>query len=162
MGLPVEDFHVGRQWTTRGRTVGEGDIMQFAGLAGDWTPIHVDEAYARATPYGTRIAHGPLAMSMAIGLFAQAGVLGESVIGLLHLDWTFRAPVKIGDTVHAEVRVAESRLASKPGTGVVRFAFELRLQDGSTAQTGVMTVLMKACGAIGADASRAAGDPVAG
>ena len=144
MGLRVEEFTAGQRWTTRGRTVGEADIMQFAGLVGDYTPIHVDEHYARSTPFGGRIAHGPLAMSMAIGLFSQAGVLDDSVIGLLHLDWNFRAAVKIGDTVHAQVAVAEARLASKPGTGVVKFVFDLRNQDGLTVQSGTMTVLMKA------------------
>lgn len=87
MGGRVEDFVAGRRWTTRGRTIGEGDIVPFAGLAGDWTPIHVDEHFARGTHMATRIAHGPLTMSVAIGLFAQLGALGDGVIGLLHLDW---------------------------------------------------------------------------
>lgn len=146
MGLHVEDFETGQKRVTRGRTVGEGDIMGFAGMVGDFTPIHVDEAFARTTPYGTRIAHGPLAMSMAIGLFSQMGVLDDSVIGLLNLDWNFRLPVKIGDTIHAEVVVANSRPASKPGTGVVSFDFEVINQDRQVVQAGRMTVLMKARG----------------
>lgn len=146
MGLRVEDFEIGQQWITRGRTVGESDITLFAGLVGDYTPIHMDEHYARGTVFGTRIAHGPLALSMAIGLFSQVGVLDESVIGLLHLDWNFRAAVKIGDTVHAQIRVAEARLSSKPGTGVVKFALDVRNQQDASVQTGTMTVLMKARG----------------
>lgn len=147
MGGCVEDFVAGQRWITRGRTIGEVDIVQFAGLAGDWTPIHVDEHFARGTVHGTRIAHGPLTMSVAIGLFTQLGVLGDGVIGLLHLDWNFRAAVKIGDTVHAEVALLDARLASKPGTGVARFAFDVRRDDGVVVQQGAMTVLMRARGA---------------
>jgi acyl dehydratase len=144
MGLFVEEFEIGQRMTTRGRTVGEGDIMSFAGLVGDFTPIHVDEHFARSSRYGTRIAHGPLPLSMAIGLFTQIGVLDENVIGLLNLNWNFRAPVKIGDTIHAEITVLERRLASKPGTGVVKFGMNVLNQDGKTVQDGEMTVLMKA------------------
>lgn len=149
MGLHVEDFETGQKRVTHARTVGEADIMNFAGLVGDFTPIHVNEIYARTTPFGGRIAHGPLAMSMAIGLFSQMGVLDESVIGLLNLDWNFRLPVKIGDTIHAQVVVVNARLASKPGTGVVGFDFEVINQDRQVVQAGRMTVLMKARGSAG-------------
>jgi len=56
----------GQSLTTPGRTIGAGDINLFAGLVGDFTPIHVDEVFAKSSPFGTRIAHGPLAMATAI------------------------------------------------------------------------------------------------
>jgi acyl dehydratase len=149
MGLRVEDFQVGETLRTGTRRVTAEDVMQFADLVGDHTPIHVDEAYARGTAYGTRIAHGPLALSMAIGLFTQLGVLGDSVIGLLHLDWGFRLPVRVGDSLHAEVRVEAARLASKPGQGVLTFGFRVINQQDQDVQAGRMTVLMKSRGAAG-------------
>src|SRR4051812_19084901 len=107
MGRYFEDFTLGEQFTTLGRTIGEGDITNFAGLVGDFTPIHVDEHYAKRTVFGTRIAHGPLTLSVAIGLLTQLNVLGEAVVGLLNLNWDFKAAVKIGDTVYANISIAE-------------------------------------------------------
>ena len=143
MGLRVEEFKIGTAIVTGGRTVGEGDIATFAGLVADFTPIHVDESYAAKTQFGGRIAHGPLAMSMAIGMLTQTNLLGDSVLALLNLNWDFKGAVKIGDTVHARVTPSESRLTKKPGAGVVKFAFEVINQHDETVQTGVMTVLMK-------------------
>lgn len=144
MGRYFEEFAVGETFRTAGRTVGEADITQFAGLVGDYTPIHVDEHYAAASPFGTRIAHGPLALSMAIGLLTQCNVLGEGVIALLNLNWDFKDVVKIGDTVYANVAIVEARAsASRPHTGVVRFGFDVLNQREHIVQRGVMTVLMK-------------------
>jgi acyl dehydratase len=143
MSRRVEDFTIGEVFATQGRTVGEGDIALFAGLVGDFTPIHVDDTVASASPHGRRIAHGPLAMSMAIGLFSQVGVLGESVIGLVNLTWDFARAVKIGDTLRAIVTIRETRVTSKPGRGIVKFAFDVQNQNRETVQSGVMTVVMK-------------------
>src|SRR5215813_2440641 len=91
----------GDRVTTSGRTIGEGDVALFAGLVGDFTPIHVDAQFAAQSPFGTRIAHGPLAMATAIGMLTQTGILGERVIGLLNLNWDFSGPVKIDDTIRS-------------------------------------------------------------
>lgn len=146
MGLHVEDFEIGRPIGTRGRTVGEGDISLFAGLVGDFTPVHVDEAFAKTTPFGGRIAHGPLTMSCAIGLVAQLNLLDTSVIGLLNLNWDFFHPVRIGDTIRAEMTPVESRLTSKPGRGIVKFKIDVLNQHDETVQIGHMTVMMIARG----------------
>ena len=143
MGLFVEDIAVGREWITRGRTVGEGDVNLFAGLVGDFTPIHVDEVFARDSIFGRRIAHGTLTMSMAIGLVAQSGILDDSVLGLLSLHWDFARPVMLGDTIRARVTVLEARSSSRPGAGVAKFQFEVLKQDDTPVQQGVMTVLIK-------------------
>lgn len=142
--LLFEEFSAGDSLRTAGRTVGEADITQFAGLVGDYTPIHVDEHYARATQFGGRIAHGPLGMSMAIGLLTQRNVLGDGVVALLNLNWDFKGPVKIGDTVYAAVTIRSVRASrSRPGTGVVAFGFDVINQREETVQQGVMTVLLK-------------------
>jgi acyl dehydratase len=130
--------------TTGGRTIGEGDITLFAGLAGDFTPIHVDDAFARTTPFGERIAHGPLTMSAAIGLLTQTGLLGERVIGLVNLNWDFAGPVRIGDTIRAKVTVEEVRPTSKGGRNLATFLFEVVNQRGETVQTGRLRVVVKA------------------
>lgn len=143
MGRHFEDFTLNEQFKTAGRTVGEGDITTFAGLAGDFTPIHVDEHYAQQTRFQGRIAHGPLTLSMAIGLLTQLNVLGEAVVGLLNINWDFKGAVKIGDTIYATIHIGELRRTSKPGTGVVKFCFAVVNQRGEAIQDGSMTVLFR-------------------
>lgn len=130
--------------TTAGRTIGEGDIARFAGLAGDFTPIHVDDAFAKTTSFSERIAHGPLTMSVAIGLLTQTGVLGERVVALVNLNWDFSGPVRIGDTIRADVTVEEVRPTSKEGRNLVTFLLEVVNQRGEPVQTGRMRVIVKA------------------
>lgn len=143
MALAVEDFEVGQTFQTRGRTVGEGDISLYAGLVGDWTPVHMDDHFAQSQGWPARIAHGTLPMNMAIGLFSQMGVLDEGVIGALGVEWTFRGPVMIGDTISATVTVLEKRLTSKPGRGIVKFGFAVKTHGGGAVQDGALTVMMK-------------------
>jgi acyl dehydratase len=134
----------GQSWTTPGRTIGAGDINLFAGLVGDFTPIHVDETFAKSSPYGTRIAHGPLAMATAIGMLTQTGILGEKVIGLLNLNWDFSGPVKVDDTIRSRVTLETQRSTSKPGRAVATFVFEVINQNDDVVQRGRMLVLLRA------------------
>jgi acyl dehydratase len=137
-------LEVGETVMTPGRTIGEGDVNVFAGLVGDFTPIHVDEVFAKASPFGTRIAHGPLAMSTAIGMLTQTGILGERVIGLINLNWDFSLPVKIGDTIRARVLIEQIRPTSKPGRSVATFAFDVLNQNEESVQRGRMLVVVRA------------------
>jgi acyl dehydratase len=143
MGLYLEDFELDRPLTTRGRTIGEADVSLFAGLAGDFNPLHVDESFAAATEFGGRIAHGPLVLSMAIGLMAQLNLIDGTALALLDLTWAFKAPVKIGDTVHARVTPISTKPTRKPGRGVVVLRFEVENQHGDLVQVGSITLLMK-------------------
>lgn len=89
------------------KTITETDIYMFAGISGDFNPMHVNEAYARQTSFKARIAHGPLSQSLI------APVLGTKLPGLgtvaLELFTRFRAPVYIGDTITATAEVSEKR-----------------------------------------------------
>jgi acyl dehydratase len=144
MTMPMQPIEAGLRLETSGRTIGEGDISLFAGLVGDFTPVHMDEVFARSTPFGTRIAHGPLAMSMAIGMLTQTGMLGERVIALLNLNWDFAGPMKIGDTIRARVDVEQVRPTSKPGRSLATFAFEVINQNDESIQRGHMLVMLRA------------------
>jgi len=143
MGLYLEDFVLDRALVTNGRTVGEADVTLFAGLAGDFNPLHVDEAFAANTEFGGRIAHGPLVLSMAIGLMAQLNLIDGTALALLDLTWAFKAPVKIGDTIRARVTPTEKRPTRKSGRGVLVLRFEVENQRGEGVQTGTITLLMK-------------------
>lgn len=144
MGLYVEEFEIGATVVSRGKTIGEGDISLFAGLVGDYNPLHVDEEFCRTeTPYGGRIAHGPLTMSVAIGLMSQLNLIDGTAIGLIEIGWTFSAPVKIGDTVRARVTPLLARPTRDPSRGVVKLGFDVLNQRGDVVQSGFITLMMK-------------------
>ncbi|MBT9292898.1 MaoC/PaaZ C-terminal domain-containing protein [Prosthecodimorpha staleyi] len=136
-------LEIGKTYLTPGRTVGEGDITLFAGLVGDFTPVHMDADYCSRTSFGSRIAHGPLTMATAIGLFTHVGVLGERVVALLNLNWDFSAPVRIGDTIRAEVTIEALRPTSKGGRHVCSLLFRVLNQTGAEIQRGTMKVLLQ-------------------
>ena len=142
MGLRYEEFIPGHVWRTAGRMIGESDIMAFAALSGDFSAIHVDEETARRGPFGARIAHGPLPMSVAIGLMTQLNLLEGTAVALLNLNWDFGGVVRIGDTIHALVSVKEKRPTRDPARGIVKLGFEAVTQTGETVQRGVNTVLV--------------------
>ena len=98
MGLYLEDFELNATRRTGGRTIGEGDVSLFAGLVGDHNPLHVDEEFSRQSIFGSRVAHGPLVLSTAIGLMSQLNWIDGTALGLLGVSWEFHAPVKFGDT----------------------------------------------------------------
>jgi len=105
----LEDYRQGERWVTPGRTLTETDIVNYAGLTGDWHPIHTDAEYARGTPFGERIAHGLLVLALGSTLIFRLGenvVFPKSFIAFYGMDGVrFVGPVKIGDTLHCEVEV---------------------------------------------------------
>ncbi|MDE3156785.1 MAG: MaoC family dehydratase N-terminal domain-containing protein, partial [Acidobacteriota bacterium] len=98
MGLYFEDFTSGRRFETPGRLVTDEDIAAFAAVSGDRNPLHVDEAYAKTTAFGGRVAHGALGLAVATGLFSQLGITAGTLVALVGVDWNFRAPIRPGDT----------------------------------------------------------------
>jgi acyl dehydratase len=141
-GLYFEEFREGATFNTRGRTVTETDIVNFAGVTGDYNPMHIDAEYAKSTMFGERIAHGALGFSIAIGQAFQLGFLVGTIIAFLETNWKFRAPIKIGDTVHVEAVVTSLRDAPKMGGGLVVTSMKLINQRGEITQKGDMTFLM--------------------
>lgn len=138
-----DDFEAGEQFATEARTVTEADIVQFADLSGDRHRLHLDEAYAKQTPFGGRIAQGLLGLSIASGLWVRLGLLEESVIAFLGLEWKFVAPVRIGDAVHTVVTVKEKRASRQPDRGVVTLEAAVLNQRDKTVQEGSWTLLVK-------------------
>src|SRR5437868_5587030 len=104
--LYFEDIKIGQEWESQGRTVTEADLVNFAGLSGDYNPIHMDAEFARNSPFRTRIAHGILVFAFGSGLAVQAPLMRTIAIKEL-LEWHFREPVFIGDTVHLRSRVLD-------------------------------------------------------
>jgi acyl dehydratase len=143
-GLYYEDFEIGHKVVTAGRTISEADIMAFAGISGDWNPMHVDAEYAKTTPFGERVAHGMLGLSIATGLAMQLGFLDRTVEAFTTLEWKFRAPIKIGDTIRAEAEVTQKKsVPGGVGGGFVSFNVVVKNQRDETTQKGSWTVVVK-------------------
>ncbi len=135
-GRYCEDFRVGESFQTAGRTVTEADIVNFAGLSGDFHPLHVDREYAKQTSFGVRIAHGLLGLSLASGLMSRLGLIEETVVALLSLTWRFKKPVKIGDTLSVTLIVTKVEGDRGRGHGVVTFGVNVANQEHVTVQEG--------------------------
>ena len=119
-GLKYDEFEIGKEYVSPRRTVTEADIQQFAGLSGDYNPLHTDDIFIKEkTPYSGRIAHGALTFAMATGLSFQEGLTRGTTIGFLGVDITFVAPVMAGDTIYQVSKCIDKRETKKPGRGVV-------------------------------------------
>lgn len=142
-GLYFEDFNVGDTIETVGRTITEADIVNFAGISGDFYRLHTDEEYAKTTMFGTRIAHGLLVLSIATGLAMRLGFMEGTVEAFMGLEWQFRRPVFIGDTVRVQAEVAEKKPMKRLGGGLVTLNVKVVNQKGETVQRGTWTVLVR-------------------
>ncbi len=141
-GRYFEDFAVGQQAISTGRTVTEADIVNFAGLAGDYTQIHTNEEFARHSFFGKRVAHGLLLLSIASGLLAQFGFMEGTVLAFRELTCKFSLPVFIGDTVHVEAEVTELKPLKRLGGGAVTFDIQVINQDPKPVQRGQWVLLV--------------------
>jgi acyl dehydratase len=141
----LEDLEVGRRIQSAGRTITEADIVAFAGLSGDFSPMHVDEEWARENhAFGGRVAHGMLIASVTYPLRAPV-VDFLDLVGWLEAVRRFRSPVRAGDTVRVTWTIEEVRPSkSRPGTGVVKLGIEVRNQHGEVVQDGQDILLVNA------------------
>lgn len=117
-----EDFQVGESFATHGRTITETDLVNYAGLGGNFHPVHLDEAMMRESDYGHRLVYGFLVVIMMQGLKIQTGMLDDSVVALYRVDdLAFREPVETGETIHSEITVRDVEERDEE-TGVVTLA----------------------------------------
>jgi len=142
-GLYFEEFEIGDEVVTRGRTITEADIVAFAALSGDWTSLHVDAEYAKTTMFGQRVAHGLLILSVASGLAARLGFMEDTVLAFRELTWKFSRPVVIGDTVHVRAVVHQRKDMPRLGGGAVVFDISVLNQRDEIVEHGQWTVLFK-------------------
>ena len=129
MSLYFEDFSVGHKTVTRSRTITEADIVNFAGLSGDFVELHTSEQYARQGPFGRRIAHGLLVLSISSGLTVQTGQTTDTVVAFYGIDrLRFTKPTFIGDTIHVEKEVIAAE-RKQDDRGVVTFNTQVLNQN---------------------------------
>jgi acyl dehydratase len=143
-GMYWEEWEIDAEFVSPARTVTEADIVAFAGLSGDYNPLHVDEEYSKNTVFGSRIAHGPLIYAIAAGLLFQLHLYDDTLIAFLGFDsLKFTKPVKPGDTIHARIKVLEKHETSRPERGVMKRQLQVLNQRSEVVQEGIQTFLLK-------------------
>jgi acyl dehydratase len=140
--LFFDDVAVGQEWVSPGRTVTEADIVNFAGLSGDFNPIHTDHEFAKTTPFRRPVAHGMLVWSMASGLGAYAPPM-RTVAFLSVREWHFKGPVFAGDTVRLRSNVLGKEVRGRGRRGAITWGRQVLNQEDKVVQEGVTVTLVE-------------------
>jgi len=142
-GMYFEEYQVGQKISSSGRTITETDIVSFAGLSGDYNYIHTDAEAAKETPLGERMAHGLLGLSIASGLAVQTGVMEGTIMAFREISsWKFIKPLLIGDTIHVELEVLETKAVPRLGGGLISIELDVLNQKDETVMKGTWKVLI--------------------
>jgi len=141
-GLVFDEFQVGDVHGSKSRTLTEADIVGFAGLSGDFNPLHTDEEYARTGPFRGRIAHGLLVQSVASGLANQTLIFDGTTAAVLEMLIRYRGPVRAGDTIRIELEVLAREAQPGPRRGWVRFGVRIRNQRDELVSDGEWLMLL--------------------
>jgi len=124
-----DDFAKGDIFDTASITMTESHVVSWAGMTGDFYPLHMDAEYAAKSQFGQRLVHGPMIFAMAVGLAAQAGFAKDSVIAWLGVDnLRMVAPVFIGDTIKLRVEVKKIKSTSNPKRGIQEWLYSVTNQ----------------------------------
>lgn len=142
-GLTFDEFKTGDHFVTQARTVTEADVVNFAGLSGDFNPLHTDAEFGKSTPFGERIAHGMLIAAMSTGMANWTGMFEGTTLALMEQIIRYKGAVKLGDTVHLELTVTEKKETSKVDRGIVKFDAVICNQDDAVVIDGQWTMMMR-------------------
>ena len=143
--LYADDVQVGQEWESLGRTVTQADIVNFAGVSGDFNPIHMDHEFAKTTPFRAPIAHGLLVLSMSTGLGLTTPPM-RTLAFMSMKEWIFREPVVIGDTIRVRVKLLEKTERARGRRAVLSWQRQIVNQHGKVVQEGVTVTLVEGRG----------------
>ncbi len=141
-----EDINVGESQRTEGRTVTQADIVNFAGLSGDFNPIHVNADHASKTSFKQPIAHGLLVLSIASGLFTQSEFnisIKPNIIAMMDIKWRFLKPVFINDTIYVKGEIIDKLKTKSNERGIVVNKRTVYNQKGEIVQEGEVKLMIK-------------------
>ncbi|RQG97812.1 MaoC family dehydratase [Natrarchaeobius chitinivorans] len=142
-----EDFEVGQEFESVGRTVTEADFVAHSALSGDWTELHTNAEYAEDGPFGERIAHGPMTFVVATGFVYRCGIVERTAYAFLGMNYMdLPNPVYIGDTLSLEMTVTETNDVDHDDAGIVVLDTEMTNQDDTVVFEGDMKFLIQRAG----------------
>ncbi len=141
--LSFDELLVGDEWESPRRTVTQADVVLFAGLSGDFNPIHMDHSSAEHSAFGQPVAHGLLGLAIASGLMSQAPRV-DTLAFLAILEWKFHHPIFFGDTIHGISRVEALELSGNGRRGLVTWYRRILNQEGKVVQEGRTQTMVRA------------------
>lgn len=142
-GLYFEELNIDDEWITPSRTIAEADIVQFACLTGDFNPMHTDEEWCKNnSPFKTRVAHGLLTISYAIGLVNRLPITIGTTLAFLDSNIKLPKAVLPGDTITARQKVVNKKETSKADRGVVTFSTIATNQRGEVVMDGKFVLMI--------------------
>lgn len=142
-GKTFDEFKVGDEFTTASRTITEADVVNFAGLSGDFNPLHTDEEFGKSTPFKGRVAHGMLSVAIATGLANQLGIFEGTTVALLSMTISYKGAAKFGDTIYLVLKVADKKETSKEDKGIVTFDTIVYNQNDDSIVEGQWVVMLR-------------------
>jgi 3-hydroxybutyryl-CoA dehydratase len=146
-GLRYEDYEVGQTYISDEISITEADVNTFAALTGDTNPIHLDAEYAATQVFGQRVAHGLLALSIAVGLAWKVSFLEGTILALREIErWKFSTPIYLNDRIWVRTVVRETKPVRRLGGGLVTFEVEILNQANEIVQHGNWIVLVASQG----------------
>ena len=142
MHLYFDDVAVGQEWESLGRTLTESDIVNFAGISGDFNPIHMDHEFAKQTTFRRPVAHGVLVMAIASGLSLYCPAM-RTLAFLGIREWQFRNPVFRGDTIRVKSQVVEKEVRARGRRGLITWQRQILNQENRVVQAGTTITLVQ-------------------
>ena len=140
--LYFDDVEVGQEWESLGRTVTQTDIVNFAGVSGDYNPIHMDHEFCKTTVFREPIAHGLLVLSISSGL----GLMYPPMRTLAFMEireWKFLEPVYIGDTIRNKSKIIKKEERSRGRRGVITWQRSIVNQHDKPVEEGIIVTLVE-------------------
>ena len=141
-GPYFEDFEIEEEILTEGRTITRADVVNFAGVSGDFATLHMDKEYGRKTVFGENIAHGLCVKVIASGNIVRTGILNH-IMAFYGIDeWQFTRPLFFGDTIRAKIKVEKKTETRKDDRGIVDLYIEVINQKDEILQKGKWKVMI--------------------
>jgi acyl dehydratase len=144
--LYFDDVEIGQHWESLGRTITEADIVNFAGLSGDFNPIHIDHEFARTTPFRRPIAQGLLVLSIGSGLVLFSPPMRTLAVQTIR-EWHFKEPVFVGDTLRMISRVIDKESRARGRRGIITWGRQIINQERKVVQEGISVTIVEGRGA---------------
>lgn len=136
-GKFYEELEVGDEFVTPARTITEADVLMYAGLTGDYNPVHTDAEWCKENNiYKQRIGHGLMGLAYADGLIFRLGLFDGTGLATLNWNWDFKGPILVGDTLHAITKITMKRETKKTERGIINEHVTLMNQRGEVIGEG--------------------------
>jgi 3-hydroxybutyryl-CoA dehydratase len=146
--LFFDDVAIEQEWMSQGRTITQADIVNFAGVSGDFNPIHMDHEFAKTTLFRQPIAHGMLVWSISTGLSVYAPLM-RTIAFMSVKEWSFKEPVFIGDTIRTQAKVVAKEERSRGRRGVITWHRSVLNQHNKVVQEGTTITMVEGRGGAG-------------